>query len=37
MAEIKMLVFDKGSSQEICSLITNKLAGREEVLLCFAY
>ena len=36
MMQVKMLTFVKGSSKEICSLITKKLLKRSEVIVCFA-
>jgi len=36
MGEIKMLSFIKGSSEEICSLMAEKLKERSEVILCCA-
>ena len=35
MGKIKMLTFIKGSSQEICSLLREKLSCRDEIVLCF--
>ena len=35
MAQVKMLTFVKGSSKEICSLLTEKLSRRNEIILCF--
>lgn len=35
MDQVKMLIFVKGTSEEICSLLTGKLLKRNEILLCF--
>ncbi|MCD6423035.1 MAG: hypothetical protein J7L42_02830, partial [Elusimicrobia bacterium] len=35
MAQIKMLIFIKGSSKEIRSLLRDKLSDRDEIILCF--
>ena len=35
MGQVKMFTFVKGSSEEICSLLTEKLSGRNEIILCF--
>jgi len=35
MGKVKMLTFVKGSSREICDLLTEKLSNRNEIILCF--
>lgn len=37
MDHIKMLTFVKGSPEEICMLLSERLLNRKEILLCFGY
>jgi hypothetical protein len=36
MGKVKMLTFIKGSSEDVCSLVNERLSWREEITICFA-